>query len=126
MLHSEGVGGQLGDQVWSMLAAIRARQHGFGDRWLPIALDLAEHIAKNYGDAELGGYFDHAGVEELGRLGERIKPLAENSVAAMALVELAILVGAPNAPYPKLARRALATVAALPLESGPTAAVLPR
>jgi len=126
MLHSEGVGGQLGDQVWSMLAAARAHQHGFGDRWLPVALDLAEHIEKNYGDPELGGYFDHSGVEELGRLGERIKPLAENSVAAMALIELDTLVGDPSAPYRERARRALESVAALPQQYGLMAAVFAR
>ena len=42
--HSEGVGGQLGDQVWSLWAAIRAHQHGLGGQWLAIARDLAEHI----------------------------------------------------------------------------------
>ncbi|TME70192.1 MAG: thioredoxin domain-containing protein [Chloroflexi bacterium] len=126
MLHSEGVGGQLGDQVWSMLAAARAHQHGFGDRWLPVALDLAEHIENKYGDPELGGYFDHSGVEELGRLGERIKPLAENSVAAMALIELDTLVGDPSAPYRGRARRALESVAALPQQYGLMAAVFAR
>src|SRR5438874_10645191 len=126
MLHSEGVGGQLGDQVWSMHAAARAHQHGFGDRWLPVALDLAEHIESKYGDPELGGYFDHSGLEELGRLGERIKPLAENSVAAMALIELDTLVGDPNAPYRERARRALESVAALPQQYGLMAAVFAR
>src|SRR2546423_14773359 len=121
MLHSEGVGGQLGDQVWSMLAAARAHQHGFGDRWLPVALDLAEHIESKYGDPQLGGYFDHSGAEELGRLGLRIKPLAENSVAAMALIELDTLVGDPSAPYRERARRPLQSVAAPPPHYRPMA-----
>src|SRR5438876_651835 len=71
-------------------------------------------------------YVDHAGGDELGRLGERIKPLAENSVAAMALIELDVLTGEPNAPYREQARRALESVAALPRSYGLMAAVFAR
>ncbi|TMF72447.1 MAG: hypothetical protein E6I13_01745, partial [Chloroflexi bacterium] len=74
MTHAEGADGQLGDQVWSLFAAVRAYQHGLGDRWIEIALELSAHIEERYGDSELGGYFDRAGGDELGRLGERIKP----------------------------------------------------
>ena len=126
MTHAEGVGGQLSDQVWSLWAAARAYQHGFGEKWLGIASDLAEHVEAKYGDPELGGYFDHAGGEDLGRLGERIKPLAENSVAAMALIELDTLKGDPEAPYRERARRALESVAALPGQYGLMAAVFAR
>ena len=79
-----------------------------------------------YGDPELGGYLDHAGGDDLGRLGERIKPLAENSVAAMALIELDTLLGDPDAPYRERARRALESVAALPRSYGLMAAVFAR
>ncbi len=126
MTHAEGIGGQLGDQVWSLWAALRAYQHGLGDQWQAIATDLAAHIGEGYGDSQLGGYFDHAGGEELGRLGERIKPLAENSVAAMALIELDTLIGDPSAPYRDRARRALESVAALPPQYGLMAAVFAR
>ena len=138
MSHTEAAGrpqgahqvGQLGDQVWSLWAAVRAYQHGLGARWLEIARDLAEHLESDYGDPELGGYFDHArpkGQEiELGRLGERIKPLAENSVAAMALIELDTALGDPSAPYRDRARRALESVAALPRQYGLMAAVFAR
>ena len=126
MAHASGVGGQLADQVWSMWAAVRAYQHGLGDRWRKVALDLAAHIEERYGDPELGGYLDHAGGDELGRLGERIKPLAENSVAAMALIELDILEGDPASPYRERARRALESVAALPRQYGLMAAVFAR
>ena len=122
-------GGQLGDQVWSMWAAGRGYQHGFGDRWLGIAEDLAEHIEARYGDPELGGYFDHAGTDEsseLGRLAERIKPLAENSVAAMALIELDVLKGDPSLPHRERARHALESVASLPRQYGLMAAVFAR
>ena len=93
---------------------------------MEIALDLAAHIEEHYADPELGGYLDHSGEDELGRLGERIKPLAENSVAAMALVELDILMGDVSAPYRERARRALESVAALPRSYGLMAALFAR
>jgi uncharacterized protein YyaL (SSP411 family) len=126
MTHAEGVGGQLADQVWSMWAALRAHQAGLGDRWMPAALDLAGHLDEVYGDPNLGGYFDHARHDSLGRLAEPIKPLVENSIAAMALVELDILTGDPTAPYLARARRALESVAALPRSYGLMAAVFAR
>jgi uncharacterized protein YyaL (SSP411 family) len=126
MAHAEGVGGQLADQVWSMWAAVRAHQHGLGERWLDIAQDLAEHLESAYRDPELGGYLDHSGIEELGRLGERVKPLAENSVAAMALIELDTVLADPSTPYRERARRALESVASLPRSYGLTAAIFAR
>ncbi|MGH7764453.1 MAG: thioredoxin domain-containing protein [Candidatus Dormibacteraceae bacterium] len=126
MAHAEGVGGQLTDQVWSLWAAVRAHQHGLGGRWLPAAIDLATHLDERYGDSELGGYFDHAALDELGRLGDRIKPLVENSIAAMALIELDTLLGDPSALYRDKARRALESVAALPRQYGLMAAVFAR
>ena len=126
MTHAEGVGGQLADQVWSLWAALRAYQHGLGEKWMEVALDLATHIEGRYGDPELGGYLDHEGGDELGRLGERIKPLTENAVAAMALIELDILTGDPAFPYRERARRALESVAALPRQYGLMAAVFAR
>jgi uncharacterized protein len=126
MSHTEGAGGQLADQVWSLLAALRAHQAGLGDRWMPMALDLATHIEERYGDQLLGGYFDHADADDLGRLSDRIKPLVENSIAAMALVELDVLTGDPGMPYLARARRALESVAGLPRQYGLMAAVFAR
>ncbi len=126
MTHAEGVGGQLADQVWSLYAAVRAYQRGFGDRWLDAGRELAGHIESGYGDPELGGYFDHAAGDDLGRLGDRIKPLTENSIAAIALLELDTLLGDPAAPYRERARRALESVAALPRSYGLVAAVFAR
>jgi uncharacterized protein len=119
MTHADGVSGQLADQVWSLLAAVRAHR-------LPIALDLAEHLEERYGDPELGGYLDHAGGDDLGRLGERIKPLAENSIAAMALIELDTVLADPSSPYRDRARRALESVASLPRSYGLMAAIFAR
>jgi len=126
MNHAEGVGGQLADQVWALWAAARAYQHGLGEGWMEVALDLAAHLEERYGDPELGGYLDHAGSDELGRLGERIKPLAENSVAAMALIELDNLRGDPGSQYGARARHALESVAALPRSFGLMAAIFAR
>jgi len=126
MIHAEGVGGQVADQVWSLHAAVRAYQRGFGDRWLDVARELAGHIESRYADPELGGYLDHAAGDDLGRLGDRIKPLTENSIAAIALLELDTLLGDPAAPYRERARRALESVAALPRSYGLMAAVFAR
>ncbi|HLZ95051.1 MAG TPA: DUF255 domain-containing protein [Candidatus Dormibacteraeota bacterium] len=129
MAHTEGVGGQLGDQVWGMLAAVRAYSSGLGARWLEVARDLAEHVEDRYADRELGGYFDHAGGEagsRLGRLEDPIKPLVENSIAAMALVELDTLVGDPAQPHLERARRTLQSVAGLPPQYGLIAAAFAR
>ncbi|HEY8813695.1 MAG TPA: hypothetical protein VIP57_01115, partial [Candidatus Dormibacteraeota bacterium] len=125
LTHTEGVTGQLGDQVWGLLAAVRAHQSGLGDRWLPIATDLAQHLEDVYADRDVGGYFDHVG-EGLGRLGDRIKPLGENSIAAMALGELDTLSGQPDTPYAMRARRALESVAGLPAQYGLMAAAFAR
>jgi uncharacterized protein YyaL (SSP411 family) len=126
MTHAEGVGAQLTDQVWSLWAALRAHQAGLGEQWMPAALDLAAHIDERYGDARAGGYFDHAATGALGRLAEPIKPMAENAVAAMALVELGILAGDPDAPLLARARRALESVASLPKQYGLMAAAFAR
>ena len=126
LTHAEGVGGQLGDQVFGLLAAVRAHQGGLDHgRWLDVAGDLAQHLEERYADPA-GGYLDHAGTDTLGRLGEPIKPLAENSVAAMALIELDALRGDPDQPLVARARATLASVAALPRQYGLLAAVFAR
>jgi uncharacterized protein YyaL (SSP411 family) len=110
LLHTEGSGGQLGDQAWGLLAAVRAG-------WTDHARRLLEHLERAYGDPELGGYFDHAGADGLGRLSQRLKPLHENSVIAIALHELG---------EGERARRTLESVAALPRQYGIMAAVFAR
>jgi uncharacterized protein YyaL (SSP411 family) len=110
LLHTDGVGGQLADQVWGLLAAVRAG-------WEERARTLLGHLEERYGDAELGGYFDHAGEDELGRLSDRLKPLAENSLAAVALHELG---------ETERAAGALQSIASLPRQYGLMAAVFAR
>src|SRR5436190_9935715 len=113
--HAEDISGQLGDQVWGLLAALRAHQAGLHpSRWFEVALDLAQHLEDRYADSANGGYYDRAGGDELGRLSDPIKPLVENSVAAIALIELDTLRGEPDAPFAGRARAALASVGGLP------------
>jgi hypothetical protein len=126
LTHAEGVAGQLPDQVWGLWAAVRAHQAGLNGTWLATARDIADHLEAAYGDPELGGYFDHAGTDQLGRLSDRIKPLVENSIAAMALVELDQIVGDPEQTYLARARRGLESVAALPRQYGLMASVFAR
>jgi uncharacterized protein YyaL (SSP411 family) len=104
----------LGDQVFALWAAVRA---GRADD----AVRLAEGLER-FADAERGGYLDHLAGEDLGRLQEPLKPLAENSVAAIALCELDALAGDPAAPWRSRARRALEAVAAQHRQHGIMAA----
>jgi len=119
ILHAEGSGGQLGDQVWALLAAVRAFQAGLGARWLETAEQLAAHLEEAYADHDFGGYFDRAAGEALGRLEDRLKPIGENSVAALALFELGTLAGGEHLEH---GRRALESVAMLPARYGLMAA----
>jgi uncharacterized protein len=119
ILHAEGAGGQLSDQVWALLAAVRAFQAGLGPGWLETAGRLAAHLEKAYSDRDFGGYLDRAAGEALGRLEDRLKPIGENSVAALALFELGTLVGGEHLEH---GRRALESVAMLPARYGLMAA----
>jgi uncharacterized protein YyaL (SSP411 family) len=119
MLHAEGGGGQLGDQAWALLGAVRAFSAGLGVRWLETAEQLAAHLEAAYADPEFGGYFDHASGEDLGRLGDRLKPIGDNAVIAMGLFELGVLAGGR---HEALGRRALESVAQLPARYGLMAA----
>ncbi len=126
LTHVDGAGGLLADQVWGLWAAVRAVQADLGARWLTVALDIAAHLEERYADSALGGYFDQAGGDHLGRLGDPIKPLVENSLAAIALGELDQLRCDPEMPFLSRARRTLESVAGLPRKYGLMAAVFAR
>jgi hypothetical protein len=119
MLHAEGGGGQLGDQAWALLAAVRAFSAGLGERWLEAAEQLAAHLQAAYADPDLGGYFDHAAGVQLGRLGDRLKPIGDNAVVALGLFELGVLAGGEHGAH---GARALESVAMLPARYGLMAA----
>jgi len=126
LLHADHIGGQLADQVWGLLAAVRAYQAGLGSSWLDVANALVDHLEQRYADPQRGGYLDRSGGEELGRLRDPLKPLAENSIAAIALLELDALLGDPEQTHLTGARRVLESVAGLPRQYGLMAAVFAR
>ncbi len=127
LAHADGVSGQLGDQVWGLLAAARAHQAGLHpSKWLDIAVDLAQNLESRFADRDHGGYLDRAAGDELGRLADPVKPLVENAVAAMALIELDALRGDPGRLHAARARSALESVAALPRQYGLMAAAFAR
>ncbi len=116
--HLPGVQGLLADQVFALWAAVRAAQPERAAR-------LAEGLEARFADAA-GGYLDQADPQGLGRLQDPLKPLAENSIAAIALCELDALMGDPAAPWRERAGRALRSVAALHRQQGIMAAVYAR
>jgi hypothetical protein len=126
LLHAPGVAGQLGDQVAGLRAATAAYGAGLGEPWRNRALDLVHHLETAYGDPDLGGYFDRVEADPLGRLGQRLKPLAENSLAALGLLELDALLGEPESTLREQAERALRSVAGLAPQLGLQAAVFAR
>ena len=95
MLHHPGAGAArlLDDQAQAASAAITAFEHTGEERWLQRALDLAEVIGRRFQDSE-GGWFDVAGGDGAGLLGQRAKPVqdaptpAPNAVAALVLLRL--------------------------------------
>ncbi len=121
-----GEGGLLGDQVFGLWAAVRAYQAGLGSEWLERAHGLAAHLQEHYADERFGGYLDRVPGAELGRLGEPVKALPENSVAAIALLELDALTGDASGPHRARAQSALESVAGLPRQYGLMAAVFAR
>ncbi|MGH7866411.1 MAG: hypothetical protein ACREP9_02000, partial [Candidatus Dormibacteraceae bacterium] len=126
MQHTNQVDGQLADQLWALRAATAAFSHGLGEHWRGQALQLAELLERQYADPELGGYFDHAGRDRLGRLADPVKPLAENANVAIALWQLDVLSANPAAPLIDRARRALAAVVGQSHHSSLAAATLAR
>jgi uncharacterized protein len=123
--HAEGTGGLLGDQVWGLLATVKAYQWGLGKQWWEIAKTMADELEAKYGDSERGGYFDTAEVG-VGRLQERMKPLVENAVAAMALMEMDTLQGDAEQKYRQQARKTLESVAGVAMQAGVMGAVFAR
>ena len=113
-----GEGGLLGDQVFGLWAAVRSAR-----------LDVAQRLAAGLERfaAEGGGYLDRIGESEpLGRLEEPVLPLAENSIAAIALLELDALAGDPEAPWRARAGAALRSVSGAVRQHGILAAIYAR
>lgn len=123
--HAEGTGGQLGDQVWGLLGALRAYEWGLGKQWWEGAKVMARQIETDYGDSQGGGYFDILKSGE-GRLGEKMKHLNENALMATALNEMSILSGEDKGEYWQAGKRALEAVAGVAERSGVNAAIFAR
>jgi uncharacterized protein YyaL (SSP411 family) len=129
MAHFSGGGGDyrrmtgayLSDQAWSLLAMLDACETAGHQPWLDRAERLAGGLADRWWDERSGGFWDrpiaskpsgaitHGEVEQrgdhAGLLRVRLKPLADNAVAAIALTRLARLTG--KAQYRILAERTL-------------------
>jgi uncharacterized protein YyaL (SSP411 family) len=114
--HTEGVEGQLADQAWGLWASLKAYQGGLGEQWWTAAQAMVTQIEGHYADGEHGGYFDIA-HEGVGRLRERMKPLGENALMAMALREMDVLSDGEGG-YRVRARRILESVAGVVAQSG--------
>ncbi|MBO0746309.1 MAG: thioredoxin domain-containing protein, partial [Candidatus Dormibacteraeota bacterium] len=126
LAHADGVPGQLADQAAGLRAATAAWGAGFGDRWRDRAGALVRHLDERYGDPEYGGFFDREPGQDLGRLAQRVKPLEQNALCALGLLELDALLGDPEAGLRDRAERALASVAGLAPQMGLQAAVFAR
>ncbi len=126
LAHADAVPGQLADQSAGLRAATAAWGAGFGEGWRDRALALVHHLDERYGDPEHGGYFDREPGQELGRLAQRVKPLDQNALCALGLLELDALLGDPLSKLRERAQRALASVAGLAPQMGLQAAVFAR
>jgi uncharacterized protein YyaL (SSP411 family) len=98
--------GLLEDTACMLGACLDAYESGAGEVWLDRALKTAQWLLKNLEDEKTGGFFDClAPPGEDGLSGQRSLPLAENSVAAAALIRLAQNSGQPR--FGEAAGRAL-------------------
>lgn len=86
--------GLLTDTARLLPACIDAYESGAGEKWLDRALDVAGWLLDNLEDEESGGFYDckvTPGIK--GYPSEPSKPIVENSVAAAALIRLAMSTG---------------------------------
>lgn len=90
---SAHVRGLLGDQAWSLWAALSAFEATSDASWLERASALAG-AAESLFDASAGAYADRLpDASEPGRLAERSYPLDDNALIARALMKLGALTG---------------------------------
>lgn len=98
--------GLLGDQASLLQAFTDAYQVTWDDEYLALCRDVASVLERDFWDRDEGGFYDtRPDPEALGRLARREKPLAENAVAARALLDLHQLTGEER--YREMARKAL-------------------
>ncbi|MBI3620757.1 MAG: hypothetical protein HY208_01015, partial [Nitrospirae bacterium] len=110
-------GGFLADQAWMLVALLDASEAAEPALWLERARSLASVMAARWEDKEAGGFWDlpappdQQGVSAAGLLNVRLKPLADNAVAAIALTRLGRLTG--ETTYRHQAERTLRALAPL-------------
>ena len=126
LAHADGVPGQLGDQAAGLRAAAAAWGAGFGEEWRHRAVALVRLLDERFADPEHGGYFDRGPGDDLGRLAQRVKPLDQNALCGLGLLELDALLGDPGAGLRDRAERALSSVAGVAPQMGLQAAVFAR
>ncbi|HEY5648261.1 MAG TPA: DUF255 domain-containing protein [Nitrospiria bacterium] len=86
--------GYLADQVRMVTLLLKALELNGGPRFLDRALDLLDTMNRNLWDEDSGAYRDLPhGTSREGFLKKEMKPLADNSLAAMALTRLYYLTG---------------------------------
>ena len=102
------VRGLLADQVHAAWALLHVHDATGDDTYLMLAEELARTTLRTHWDAPDGGFLDHppGGVDDIGLLRDRVKPLALNCLAARVLARLAVLTGREE-----LHTRALETLA---------------
>jgi uncharacterized protein len=101
--------GLLGDQAWSISAALTAFSSGGDRRWLDRARDLIQACDALYDEA-LGAYVDRVpDPAQPGRVAEPATPLVENALMARALLDCAAFTG--HEPFDTRARAVLARFA---------------
>ena len=77
------------DWAWLLTALIHAHGKTANDVYLTRAVAVAQSMVENYFDQEGGGFFDIAEeLDPIGHLTIREKALADNTVAAEALIRL--------------------------------------
>ncbi|KAA1277020.1 MAG: thioredoxin domain-containing protein [SAR202 cluster bacterium] len=77
------------DWAWLLTALIQAHGNTANDSYLTRALSVAQVLVENFFDQEGGGFFDISEQEnQIGHLTVREKALADNTVAAEALIRL--------------------------------------
>ncbi len=81
--------GLLADNAWAMAALLKLHQATGKEKYLEHAEALAGYLTKALKGGS--GFFDRTDEESLGMLKEKNKPIIDNSIAAIGLIELAAL-----------------------------------
>lgn len=103
------VRGLLTDQVHAAWALLHLHEATGNETYPMLAEELMRTALRTMWDSDVGGFLDHApgGADDVGMLGDPVKPLALNCLAARVLARLAAVTG--QAELQQLAAAALAS-----------------